>query len=154
MNDEERLFQEAQAEYQMLRYRAIIETAVGTVRGKSASLCNFEGLKAGMNLHTQVYRGIQDVPLKSIIGSSGRSGDFTRTFLPRRPELRDRWAGVYAKVTGLSGLPPVKLYRVCNSYFVADGNHRVSVAYRLNAKTIQAEVIEFSSEVCVPVGCM
>jgi hypothetical protein len=44
-------------------------------------------------------------------------------------------------------LPPVKLYKVGDIYFVYDGNHRVSVAKKTGVKYIDAEVIEFVTDV-------
>ena len=66
--------------------------------------------------------------------------------------MRERWSRVYAQVIGLAGLPPIEVYEVCDVYFVRDGNHRVSVAKRLKAKTIQAEVIELSTSICLDPG--
>lgn len=40
-------------------------------------------------------------------------------------------------------LPPVNLYKVGGSYFVEDGNHRVSVARYHGAEWIDADVTEF-----------
>src|SRR5690606_19078844 len=82
----------------------------------------------------------EDVPLDAIVGSVGRYQDFTREFLPLVNEDRHRWVGVKLAMTGLSGVPPVELYRIGSAYFVKDGNHRVSVARQLGAKTIHAYV--------------
>jgi hypothetical protein len=89
------------------------------------------------------------VPLDRIAGTVGRYHDFTRAFLPKREEMRQRWGRVYAQAISLEGLPPIELYKVCDVYFVRDGNHRVSVARRLKAKTIQAEVIELPTSICL-----
>jgi len=151
--DERQLYSEGQEEFQSLWFRALLQKMLDTLRGKGNLLCNFENLREDLKFHTQINRGLQEVPLEQIIGTVGRTSDFTRTFLPRRFSMRDRWAGVYTKVVGLEGLPPVKLYRLCEDYFVVDGNHRVSVASRLGGKTIEAEVIEFTSGNCLPVAC-
>jgi nucleotide-binding universal stress UspA family protein len=47
---------------------------------------------------------------------------------------------VKVAMTGLAGTPPVELYRIGGAYFVRDGNHRVSVARQLGARSIQAYV--------------
>ena len=40
-------------------------------------------------------------------------------------------------------LPAVRLYKIKDSYFVLDGNHRVSVARYQGVETIEADVTEF-----------
>ena len=42
----------------------------------------------------------------------------------------------------LEGLPPIEVYKVGDVYFVADGNHRVSVARANGFKDIEAYVTE------------
>ncbi len=147
-------YYEAQVLFQRLRFRAAIESLLNALRGKPASLCSFDGVSRDLRLRSHVYRGLQDVPLRQIVGSVGREQDFTRRFLPRRRHLRNRWAGVYTFVTGSAGPPPVKLYQVCDSYFVIDGNHRVSVAHYLKVPTIQAEVIAYTTDVCISAACL
>lgn len=93
---------------------------------------------------------LQDVPLDAIVGSVGRYQDFTREFLPLFDEDKGRWVGVRMAMTGLEGVPPIELYRVGDAYFVKDGNHRVSVARQLGAKTINAYVTPVHTR--VPLG--
>jgi len=45
------------------------------------------------------------------------------------------------------GLPPIEVYQIGEVYFVQDGNHRVSVAYQLGARYIQAYVTEVQTRV-------
>ena len=54
------------------------------------------------------------IPVDAIIGSVGRYTDFTRTFLPRRPKDRQRWASVKSiSLDPISmGLPPIEVYKV------------------------------------------
>jgi len=51
-------------------------------------------------------------------------------------------ASLYLDPTG-GGPPPVDLYKVGDSYFVKDGNHRVSVANQLGLEEIEAYVWEY-----------
>src|SRR5690606_3941958 len=62
-------------------------------------------------------------------------------------EDSERWVGVRLAMTGLEGVPPVELYRLGDAYFVKDGNHRVSVARQLGAKSINAYVTPVHSRV-------
>ena len=53
-------------------------------------------------------------------------------------------------MTGLSGVPPIEVYKVGDAYFVKDGNHRVSVARQLGMSHIEAYVTDVATS--VPVG--
>ena len=103
-------------------------------------LLSYEDVRRRLRAIEGADRVLEDVPLDAIVGSVGRYQDFTREFLPLIDEDRHRWVGVKLAMTGLSGVPPVELYRIGGAYFVKDGNHRVSVARQLGAKTIHAYV--------------
>ena len=153
LNFETRYYEALQL-FQDLWLGATLENIFGILRRKPTFLCNFDGIRRDLNLHTSAYRGLQEISIKQIVGSVGRDQDFTRHFRPRRRNMRSRWAGVYASATSPIGLPPIKLYQVCDSYFVLDGHHRVSVAYNLKIRTIEAEIITFSTNVCLPTVCL
>ena len=61
--------------------------------------------------------------------------------------MRDRWSRIYALANSMAGPPPIELYKVGDAYFVRDGNHRVSVARELGAKSIQAHIVELPTTV-------
>ncbi len=134
------------------RSKAFWEEMFGFVRGKTVELMSFDDVRARLNLREEHYKGIQDVPLDKIAGSVGRHKDFTSAFLPKSSKMKDRWSRVYAKANGLEGLPPIELYRVGDVYFVRDGNHRVSVAKQLDAKSIEAHVTELPTSVPIRPG--
>ncbi len=112
------------------------------LRGQSTELLSFEDIRARLRLRAESYRGLQDIEVAKIVGSVGRYNDFTRDFLPRSNEMRERWSRVYASMNSMVGVPPIEVYKVGDVYFVRDGNHRVSVARQLGAETIQAHVTE------------
>lgn len=145
-------YREGLEEFGSARRSAFFQEIIGHLRGKSTQLLSFDDIRARLHLREQTYGGIQEVPLDRIVGTVGRYHDFTRAFLPKREEMRQRWSHVYAQAISLEGLPPIELYKVCDVYFVRDGNHRVSVARRLKAKTIQAEVIELPTSICLKPG--
>ncbi len=120
---------------------------IGLIRGQPAELLSFEDVRSRLRLREESYKGLQDVPLDKIRGSVGRYRDFTRDFLPKSDSMKDRWSRVYAKATGMEGLPPIELYKVGDVYFVRDGNHRVSVARQLGAKSIEAHVTELPTSI-------
>ena len=110
-------------------------------RGDNALLA-FEDIRRQLHVQTQHEGGNREVPIDQIIGSVGRYRDFDRAFLPRQDRTRGRWESVdRAHHEGL-GLPAIELYKIGETYFVKDGNHRVSVAQEHGQKFIDARVIE------------
>ena len=116
-------------DFQSARQRASVQEILARFTGKSTQLLSYEDVAEKLKLRIRTERGIQHIPLDSIVGSVGRYTDFTRTFLPRRAGDQERWAGVRAAFLERGeGLPPIEVYKVGEVYFVIDGNHRVSVA--------------------------
>ncbi|MCJ7715235.1 MAG: universal stress protein, partial [Anaerolineales bacterium] len=66
---------------------------------------------------------------------------------PKASISQDRWARVMAETKGLSGLPPIEVYKIGEVFFVKDGNHRVSVARQMENTSIQAYITEVESRV-------
>jgi len=87
-------------------------------------------------------RGLQQVALNQIVGSTGRSGDFDLSYFPLWNENENRWVNMANRIRQGKSIPPVLLYKVGGAYFVEDGNHRVSVARVNGDEYIQANVIE------------
>jgi nucleotide-binding universal stress UspA family protein len=137
----------AVGEFRAARRRAAVEEILARLRGSSAELLSFEQVRERLGGLGQRERGVQEIPLDSIVGSVGRYHDFTRSFLPRSDSDEQRWAKVRAGVESLAGLPPIEVYRLGEAYFVRDGHHRVSVARQLGAGEIQAHVTEISMPV-------
>lgn len=133
--------------FQNARSRAFWQAISGLLRGKSAELLSFEEIRDKLRLNEESYKGLQDIPLDKIKGSVGRYKDFNRSFLPLSNDMQERWSRVYAVANGMMGLPPIEVYQVGDVYFVRDGNHRVSVAMQMGAKTIQAHVTELTTPV-------
>src|SRR3989304_3816376 len=127
--------------------RAAIEEILARLRGTSTDLLSFEELREKLGGVGQRPRGLQDIPLDSIVGSVGRYTEFTRSFLPRTDSDEQRWAAVRTGVESLAGLPPIDVYKLGETYFVQDGHHRVSVARQLGADRIQAYVTEVPVQV-------
>lgn len=138
---------EALKEFDRARRRAFFEEMLRILGRQTPDLLPFEEVRNRLRLYNKAYRGLQDVPLDQIVGSLGRYEDFTRTFLPRRDDARERWVRVEQLTQWGEGLPPVELYKVGDVYFVKDGNHRVSVARAHGAPTIQAHVWEYPTRV-------
>jgi nucleotide-binding universal stress UspA family protein len=136
-------------DFQSARQKATVEGILARLQGKSNRLLSFDEVAKKLKLQARSDRGTQTIPLDAIVGSVGRYTDFTRTFLPRNADDKDRWVRVKATLDDLesSGFPPIDVYKVSDVYFVLDGNHRVSVARQEGWESIQANVIEVKSNV-------
>ncbi len=141
------LFSDAKADFQRARLRAKLEQIQAWWTGDSAELLNYEQVRKSLQALAQVSRGVQDIPIKSIVGSVGRYTDFTRMFQPRQDKDAMRWARVKIAMEDMAGLPPIDVYKIDQVYFVLDGNHRVSVARQFGADYIQAYVTEIVTDV-------
>ncbi len=132
----------AQSDFRRARRKAFRTNLVAGLSRRPNWLISFEEVQKMLPIKGQVYRGYQEVPVASIIGSVDRYHDFDRSFLPTQSHTRPRWESVdRAALTDVT-LPPVQLYKVGDVYFVKDGNHRVSVAKEKGVEFIDAEVIE------------
>lgn len=92
-----------------------------------------------LRVFQQTYVGVQPIPVKDVVGTLGRTGDFDREFLPRRREMEDRWRSVETAI-GEGKFPPIQVYELDGRYFVVDGHHRVAIARQQGMEYIDAEV--------------
>jgi hypothetical protein len=136
----------ADREFDRAYQRAFIQDVLSFLRYDSPDLLPFDTVSERLNLGEKTYLGVQTILLDQIVGSVGRYNDFTRTFLPRTNKVRTRWQSV-DQFSSKRGIRPIQVYQVGKVYFVLDGNHRVSIARRLGAKTIEAHVWEFETRV-------
>jgi hypothetical protein len=72
----------------------------------------------------------------------GRYRQLDRNFMPKKTSLQGKWKRVDRAFVRGEELPPVSLYKIGESYFVEDVNHRVSVARYQGVEMIDAEVVE------------
>ena len=133
----------AKNHFQQAHGRAQFRDFLACLGGRSNDLLPFDSLASALHVYQQISRPRSEViPLDKIVGSVGRYKDFTRDFLPRNPGLVQRWARIDAALDTPEGLPPIEVYKVGEVYFVADGNHRVSVARANGFGDIEAYVTE------------
>jgi hypothetical protein len=125
---------------------AFVQDMLSLIRYEPVDLLPFEVVREKLHLGNKSYLGIQEIPLDQIVGSVGRYEDFTRTFMPRKTSTRPRWESIDS-LTDKGGWLPIEVYKVSDTYFVRDGNHRVSVARQLGMETIEAHVWEYLSRV-------
>jgi len=140
------LNEQADKDFGLARRKAWIRKLVLRLRGTSAgegAPASFQNLQNAFQAYNRVRRGIRVVDTDRIVGSVGRSKDFDRRFLPLRASTGGRWKRVDVAFHRGVDLPPVTLYKLEGTYFVLDGNHRVSVARFHGLRTVEAEVTEF-----------
>ena len=122
-------------------FREDLATRLG---GRANDLLPFDELMSTLQTFEQIsHPKPQMIPLAKIVGSVGRYQDFTRSFLPRSAALKERWARIERYMEQPLGLPPIDVFKVGDVYFVADGNHRVSVARANGFDQIEAYVTEY-----------
>ena len=133
--------------------RARRQEVFARLGGKPTSLLPFEVLSAILKGYQKTpRRQTEMIPLDKIVGSVGRYKDFTRDFLPKNLSMRDRWAAVEQAMESMEGTPPIEVYRLGDVYFVADGNHRVSVARVSGFDSIEAHVTDIPVDVDLQPG--
>lgn len=134
-------------DFRQARKAAAMQQLIAKLQGKSVDLLAYEDVRHHVDASESHDKGVQEIPLDAIVGSVGRFKDFTRDFLPKNDNVQERWAGVKTAVMEMKGMAPIDVYKTGDIYFVIDGNHRVSVARQLGAKTISAHVIEIKTRI-------
>ena len=133
---------DAEEDWNRSRRKLLYQEVVCFLKQCPVDLLSFENVRTKLHLSQKIERGLQEIPLDRIRGSVGRYDDFTSAFLPRKRHMQERWERVYvAMMAGKT--PPVDVYQVGESYFVLDGNHRVSIARQRGLESIEAYVCEF-----------
>lgn len=123
-------------------WQRLVDAIFSHVRREPSLLLPFDWVRKRVGTKAWRYKGLQEVEVGKIVGSVNRYQDFDRAFLPRHGvsprllQIEEAWR---------SGeiLPPVKLYKIGEAYFVEDGHHRVAAARRAGAQFVDADVVEF-----------
>lgn len=140
---------EAENDFGRARGKALLSQLIHLLEPDQNDLLSLSDVTKILKPTGETYKGMQEVPIKQIMGSEGRYRDFTRYFLPRSEHLKNRWMSVdEARLTDVI-LPPIQLYEIGSVYFVRDGNHRVSVAKSQGMDYIDAEVTSLTSQIKV-----
>jgi nucleotide-binding universal stress UspA family protein len=145
----EKSYSQALQDFRRARQEAALRQLLGRFLGRSDQLLAYRDLSDKLNITDTHEQGLQEIPLKAIVGSVGRADDFTRDFLPKRDSDAERWASVKAAVIDMRGWSPIDVYKIGDVYFVKDGNHRVSVARQLGNETISANVTEIETRLSI-----
>jgi hypothetical protein len=136
-NSSDEARQTAAQHFRRLQTQSHLASLWARLTGRPNHLLTLEGAPVTTAAH---YSGIHTIPLHQIKGSEGRSQDFDAAFRPLKEHNRSRWIGIATARLRGRPLPPVNLVQVGDSYYVRDGNHRISVARALGEAAIEAEV--------------
>ena len=128
-------------DFERARRKAFWRRLAARLLGRGDALLPFEETRRRLRAQAQHYSGLRQVPIDHIVGSVSRYRDFDRAFLPRRTTTRGRWLSIDRAYYEDTVLPPIELYQLGETYFVKDGNHRVSVARQQGQEFIDAYVI-------------
>jgi hypothetical protein len=109
--------------------------------GRPRMLMSHVRMRARSKEISRLERGVELIPVKSIVGSVNRTEDYDRQFRPLNPALRKRWVNIHVLAETI-GWEPITVYKIGDLYFVEDGHHRVSVARHSGWDTIEAQVYE------------
>ena len=140
-------FQEAIRDFRQARRRAALQRLFARLSGRSVDLFRYDEVLEAVDARAHAEKGVQIIPLDAVVGSVNRYHDFTRSFLPTRDSNAERWARVRMMLMRGEPMEPIEVYQIGDTYFVIDGNHRVSVSRELGLKTIQAHVTEIETPV-------
>jgi hypothetical protein len=121
---------------------------VGAQRDPS-ELLPFDEAERRLRPFERRYVGLRPIPLRQIVGTDSRGADFDRDFLPRRPEIGERWRRV-EEAFPEGDFPPIVVYQLGDAYFVVDGHHRVAIARQRGIETIDAEITELRARWHLP----
>ena len=95
--------------------------------------------------------GIVQIPVSDIAGTAtrGRTSAFARGFLPLLEpgtEFSSKWANLYVSALEEGIREPIVAYEYYHQYYVVEGNKRVSVARRIGAPYLEADVTRILPE--------
>ena len=139
-------------DFSKARAKARMQKVLSTLQWKNTDLLSLYEVTKLIKPKIETYRGIVPIEVSKIIGSEGRYHDFTLAFFPKKDLLRQRWQSIHNAHTQSVILPPISVYKLGDSYFVRDGNHRVSVAKAEGIEFIDAEVVELDSQIRLEPG--
>lgn len=137
----------SEEDFSRARHKALFNEIQHFLNPDEATLISLSDIKKLLKPENEVYKGMQTIPVKLIVGSEGRYNDFDNRFFPKSMHLKNRWEHIDIAHINDIPLPPISLYELGGVYFVRDGNHRVSVAKSRGVEFIDAEVVSLQSEI-------
>lgn len=133
---------QARADFERAFRRAWLHGLLAPLTRERNDLISYDEARRRVIPEGESDRGLHEVPVERIVGSTDRAQDYDRDFRPRRRHASERWRSVARAAHAGTVLPPVRLRQIGDDYFVVDGHHRVSVARALGQGFVDAEVVE------------
>jgi len=127
------------------RRRGALESIWSTLTGSAKHLIRFQQVEDQLQYDQSRKLGLVEIPLDAIVGSVNRPNDFTRKFFPREVVDPGRWQQVKKGMD--QSIRPIEVYQIDQTYFVLDGNHRVSVARQRGMTHIPGYVTKIESSI-------
>lgn len=141
---------QARADFERAFRRAWLHGLLAPLTRERNDLTSYDEARRRVIPEGESERGLREVPVERIVGSTDRAHDYDRDFRPRRRHASARWQSVARAAHAGTVLPPVRLRQIGDDYFVVDGHHRVSVARALGQGFVDAEVIELRARAAAP----
>ena len=89
-----------------------------------------------------IDRGTRNIPIAQITGSVGRYQDFDDKFRLKHHVPNDRLQNIVQAMLDGKSLPPVKVYKIKDEYYILDGHHRIAASRQLKRDYINACIVE------------
>ena len=114
--------------------------------GKYPYLPALDDICPDCDVLTQRNIGLQEVPIELIAGTKtrARQNSFAPGFMPlldSDTEFAAKWSNLYQAQLSEGFNSPIKVYEYLHSFYVQEGNKRVSVSRFLEMPTIMGDVI-------------
>jgi hypothetical protein len=120
------------------------------LRGQDNGILRLDDVVAVVPIQGESYQGVEDIPVDRIIGTENRGDDYSRAFLPLKRSLSGRWMQLHQLLAHTEFDEPISVIEAGGSYFVRDGNHRVSVAQSLGRTFLNAIVTRYDTPISIP----
>ena len=132
-------------EYRKARQMGQKESKLCQSRGGSPYLPVLDDILAEEETCGEVSLGLSDIPVELIVGTRtvGRSQAFSRSFLPlmgEDTEFANKWMSLCKAHLNEGITDPIKAYEYMHTFYVVEGNKRVSVLRYFGAVNIPADV--------------
>ena len=132
-------------EYRKARQMGLKEAKLFQSRGGSPYLPVLDEILAAETTAGEVNLGLVDIPVELIVGTrtAGRSQAFSHSFLPlmaEDSEFAHKWISLCKAHMEEGITDPIKVYEYMHTFYVVEGNKRVSVLRYFGAVNIPAEV--------------
>ena len=114
-------------------------------RGTYPYLQVLEEITSNVEISSETYLGLVQVPISQIVGTNGRgrSTAFANNFMPlmdENTEFASKWSNLCDAHLEEGIRDPIKCYEFYNRFYVIEGNKRVSVLKYFGAVMVPAQV--------------